>query len=244
MQLIVDIGNTRVKSGLFKGSELISHSISEESVSFVIEDHFNTNPNIEALIISSVGESVEAEDLSIPDSIQHVIFDHKTPLPINNLYESPETLGLDRIALAVGASSRFPNKNCLIVDAGTCLTMDIITDQVDYLGGVISPGIQLRLNSMHNGTANLPDLQHDFSIPKKIGKNTVECMRSGAVNGMLNEISGTINAMKDSFDNLKILLTGGDAELFDNELKSGIFADRNLVLRGLNKILLHNIEKH
>lgn len=244
MQLVIDIGNTRVKTGLFHGEELISNGVTDEEPVYAIKEYFDSPNEIEALIISSVRDSVDPDLIPIPETIHHVMFDHETELPIINKYESPKSLGLDRIALAVAAASLHPKQNVLVIDAGTCVTFDVVNRNGEYLGGIISPGIQLRLNAMHEGTSKLPQLKFDGKLGDKIGKSTEGCMKSGAVNGMLNEVMGTIKAMDGEFEDLKILLTGGDAQIFDNELKSGIFADPNLVLRGLNKILLHNIEKH
>lgn len=243
MQLAVDIGNSRIKSALFNNNKLISSQVSDLDAVYVIKNYVDENPEINAIIISSVRKSIDPNLIPIPESIHHIMLDHETPLPIKNNYESPETLGHDRLALAVGATVHSPSCNCLVVDAGTCLTMDIIDDKGQYLGGTISPGIQLRLNSMHSGTANLPEIMFDHVLPEQIGRDTIKCMKSGAVNGLINELRGTIKVLDTQFDNLQIIFTGGDAKIFDNELKSGIFADPNLLLRGLNQILLYNIEE-
>ena len=243
MQLCVDIGNTLVKTGLFEGFNLIESQVFNEEPVYVIKEIYEQHPEIEAIIISSVRKSLDIELIPIPETIHHILLDDETPLPILNRYESPKTLGRDRIALAVAAAAKFPKQNCLIIDAGTCLTMDIVNEMNEYLGGTISPGIKLRLKSLHDGTANLPLIDFDGLVPEIIGKDTQSCMKSGSVNGMLNEINGAISRFEKEFDSLNIILTGGDSKLFDNELKSGIFADPKMVLRGLNQILLYNIEK-
>lgn len=243
MQLCVDIGNTRVKTGLFKKDELIYNSVSDLEPVYVIKDAFEKNPEIEALIISSVRKELDIELVPIPETIHHVLFDFETPLPIYNLYESKESLGPDRIALAAGAHALFPRENCLIFDAGTCLTMEFINQRSQYLGGSISPGIQMRLDAMHQGTAKLPQVLLDRSFKMDLGKNTTDCMMAGAVNGIINEINGAIASFKSEYNDIRVIVTGGDIKIFEKELKSTIFADPNLVLRGLNKILLHNIER-
>jgi type III pantothenate kinase len=241
VQLAVDIGNTRVKCGLFNAHEALEEFVSDKEPVYVIKDIYEQNQGIKAIIISSVRKSVDAELIPIPETIHHVVLDSDTPLPFTNLYKSPKTLGRDRIAAIAGAVVQHPLKNCLVIDVGTCLTMDIVNGKGEYLGGSISPGIKLRLTSMHVGTANLPQIDFDGLLPEQIGTNTEDCMKSGAVNGMLNEIRGTISVLQNQFDGLQVLLTGGDAKLFENELKSGIFANPNLVLQGLNEILLYNI---
>jgi len=241
VQLTVDIGNSRVKTAIFEEDKMISNQTSNADFVQLIKDLVEENPNIKSIIISTVRASFDTDKIQFSEDIYRIVLNHETALPIQNRYESRETLGNDRLALAVGATVHFPLSNCLVIDSGTCLTMDVINDKNQFLGGTISPGIQLRLNSMHDGTANLPDIEFDHFIPDQIGKNTINGMKSGAVNGLLNEIRGTISTLNKEFDNLKVIITGGDAKLFDNELKSGIFADPNLVLRGLNKILLYNL---
>ena len=243
MQLAVDIGNSRVKSALFKGHELFEQRVSEKEAVYVIKEYFDEFENIEALILSSVREDLDIDMLPIPETIHHIILDHETDLPFKNSYESPKSLGFDRIALAASAIDLFPGKNALLIDAGTCLTMDVITDQAEYLGGVIAPGLQMRLTAMYEGTANLPLLSYDGYSPSQIGKNTEECMLNGAAMGIINEVKQTITSIKEQFEDVSVLITGGDLKVFDIELKSGIFANPNLVLYGLNKILLHNIER-
>lgn len=243
MQLCVDIGNTRVKTGLFRQDELIYHNVSDLEPVYVIKEAFDNNTEIKALIISSVRKDLDIELVPIPETIHHVLFDFETPLPIQNLYESKESLGPDRIALAAGAYAIFPGENCLIFDAGTCLTMEFINQRAEYLGGSISPGIQMRLDAMHRGTSKLPKVLLDKDFKQELGKNTIDCMMSGAVNGIINEINGAIASFISEYKDLRIIVTGGDIKIFEKELKSTIFADPNLVLRGLNKILLHNIER-
>lgn len=243
MQLCVDIGNTRVKTGLFKQDELLHHDVSDLEPVYVIKEAFDKNPEIKALIISSVRKELDIDLIPMPETIHHILFDFETLLPIKNLYESKESLGQDRIALAVGAHALFPGENCLIFDAGTCLTMEFINQRSQYLGGSISPGIQMRLDSMHQGTAKLPKILLNKTFKPGLGKNTKDCMMAGAVNGIINEINGAIASFKTKYKDLRVIVTGGDIKIFEKELKSAIFADPNLVLRGLNKILLHNIER-
>ncbi|MDA9313033.1 type III pantothenate kinase, partial [Vicingaceae bacterium] len=156
---------------------------------------------------------------------------------------SPDTLGKDRIAAVAGAQGQFPNQNTLVIDAGTCVTYDFLTAEGDYLGGAISPGVQLRLQAMNDYTSKLPLLKWEGADnPQSIGDTTITSMLSGAVNGLISEMRGFIESYEKQYKSLKIVITGGDSNFFVKELKNGIFADPNLVLKGLNDILIYNGE--
>lgn len=238
--LAVDIGNSRTKLGLFENRELL------QIFSFP-NDVLNKNTSIfseyeiAASIISSVNTKAERAlelDKLYPSAIR---LTHKTPIPITIDYETPDTLGKDRIAAVVGAQMLFQNQALLVIDAGTCVTYDFLTAEKNYLGGAISPGVQLRLNSLNHYTSQLPLLNWGQETrPKTIGSSTISSMLSGVVNGLIAEMQGFILDYKRQFPDLKIVLSGGDANFFEKELKNGIFADQNLVLKGLNEILIYN----
>ena len=241
MQLAVDIGNSRTKYAVFDGEELVRSDKDERPAVYLIKDCFEQYP-IKSVIISSVNEQVDPELIPIPETIHHLILDHQTPIPIKNTYKSPETLGHDRIALAVAANHQFPGQNALVIDIGTCVTYDVVDRNGTYLGGRISPGLRLRFASLHNGTARLPMIELNAStFPDLLGRDTVSSMESGVVQGLSNEMAATIKQFETEFNDLKIMLTGGDYKLFDKALKISIFADPNAVLRGLNQILLYNL---
>ena len=165
-----------------------------------------------------------------------VILDENTPLPIKNLYETPATLGKDRLAAAVGARAIFPGKNVLSIDAGTCITYDFLTKDGEYLGGSISPGIRMRFRAMHAFTGRLPLVEpEDFT--GLIGKTTAESLLSGVINGVCEEIKGLIARYNEQYEDLTAVITGGDHEYLHNKLKINIFAVPDLVLPGLNEIL-------
>lgn len=241
-QLAVDIGNTRTKLGLFKKRELLQSKelnntdISKNNLLFEAYEP-------EWAIVSSVNKKVE-DELELEKQCSNLIrLTYQTPLPINLLYQSPETLGKDRIASAVAAHNKFPNENVLAIDAGTCITYDIVNKRGDYLGGAITPGVQMRLKSMNDYTDALPLIHWDGQlIPKDIGNTTITSMLSGVVNGCIGEMNGFIEAYERQYKKLLVVLTGGDANFFEKALKNGIFADPNLVLLGLNEILLHNCD--
>jgi len=238
--LAIDIGNSRTKFGLFKHRELLqTTALSNENLEknkLLFSDY-----KLDSIIVSSVNTKAEKklklEELNTP----LIQLNYKTPLPISIEYETPDTLGKDRIAAVVGAQSLFPDQAVLIIDAGTCVTYDFLTASKRYLGGAISPGVQLRLKSMNQYTNQLPLLIWDHEImPESIGNTTISSMLSGVINGLLYEMKGFIIDYKRQFPDLKLVLSGGDANFFEKELKNGIFADQNLVLKGLNEILIYN----
>ena len=172
-----------------------------------------------------------------------MVFSHKTSLPICIKYKTPETLGLDRIANAVAANALFPNENVLSIQAGTCLVMDFVTKDAEYLGGSIAPDLEMRFSALHHFTKRLP-LVKKQKINYFIGKTTEESIRSGVLNGIADEINGAIERYREQFGELKIILTGGNKNDLENSIKSTIFAAPNLVLNGLHKILTFNAKAH
>ncbi len=165
--------------------------------------------------------------------------DSKTFLPVVNLYETPETLGYDRIAAVVGANEQFPDRDILVIDAGTCITYEFIDSKGQYHGGNISPGMQMRFKALHLFTGRLPMVDvNGRKLP--MGRDTETAIRAGVLKGMEYEISGYIESMKHKYPELLVFLTGGDDFSFESSIKSIIFADRFLVLKGLNRILNYN----
>jgi type III pantothenate kinase len=160
-------------------------------------------------------------------------------MPFKNLYGTPKTLGVDRLALVSAASAQFSGKDVLVIDAGTCITYDFITKENSYLGGAISPGLRMRYQALNNLTAHLPLL--DTKRPDHfIGQSTEQAIHSGVVFGVLNEMEGVIEAYKEKYSDLTVILTGGDANFLSKQLKSSIFANSNFLLEGLNHILQFN----
>jgi type III pantothenate kinase len=238
--LAVDIGNTRTKFGYFQNREVqFVDSIDNE---LVVEKSKQLNDlKLDGIIVSSVNPLIQTKINFSEFEVPVLELDYKIPLPVKINYQTPETLGKDRIALAVGAYMTFPKQSTLVIDIGTCITYDYISDKGEYLGGAISPGIQLRLNSMNHGTGSLPLINwNEKDKIKIIGDTTISSMLSGVINGIIGEINGFIQSYKSETLELKVLITGGDSSFFDKELKNGIFADPNLVLKGLNEILLYN----
>jgi type III pantothenate kinase len=156
------------------------------------------------------------------------------------LYATPTTLGVDRIAGVCGAKHMSPKTNVLVIDAGTCITYDFLDRDGNFLGGGISPGLMMRFNAVHNFTARLP-LVPLVEIAPLIGDSTETCIQSGVINGLIEELGGIISLYRQKFEGLAVILSGGDARFFENKLKGSIFAVPELVLSGLNSILIHNV---
>lgn len=236
LNLIIDIGNNSAKYYLFKGNSVLLHGRKECSSFHFVQELANTH-NVENIIVSSVIDIDKVQKDIIDNSAQHVIWlDKNTPIPIETDYRTPETLGSDRLAAAIGAFSEAPGHNILIIDAGSAITIDFIDSKGIFRGGNISPGIKMRLRALHNFTARLPFVDKDGETPA-IGYDTKTAIRSGVIHGICHEIDGYIKEFKHNFPDLLVFLTGGDEKTLINKIKSDIFADRFLVAKGLNQIL-------
>ena len=190
--------------------------------------------------VIDLSEAVEQQLARLPVPLLRL--DADTALPVENLYETPRTLGYDRIAAVVGAHERCPNRDILVIDAGTCITYELIDAAGRYHGGNISPGLQMRLKALHAFTGKLP-LVSAKGRTLSIGKDTDTAIRAGVLQGIAYEISGYIERLTEKYPQLLVFLTGGDDFSFDTKLKNVIFADRFLVLKGLNRILNYNNDK-
>ncbi|MCB0651192.1 MAG: type III pantothenate kinase [Saprospiraceae bacterium] len=242
MNLAIDIGNTRMKIGVFDGDQLVMKTVCETvEPEKIIE--LATNHNVENIILSTVAKGLNKTLIKIlKEKYFFLELDEHTPLPVKNLYKTPATLGKDRLAAIVGAQSLSPGKNCLVIDAGSCITYDILMADGRFLGGNISPGVKMRLKAMHTFTENLP-LPTDTDTDFNWGNSTETALLNGARLGTLLEMQGFIDLCANEFGKTNVFLTGGDAESFANKFKKKIFVHSNLVLIGLNKILNHNVEK-
>jgi type III pantothenate kinase len=201
------------------------------------------HPQLNKAILSSVKPHDEELNRFLSENFEQFIeLDHQTELPIENLYQTPETLGKDRLAAAVGANELFPDRNLLIIDAGTAITYDLVSENNQFIGGNISPGLAMRFKALNQFTGKLPlvDYNDDF---EPIGRNTTEAVRAGVQNGILFEIAQTIDLFNRNYQNLQIIMTGGDSNFFDKKLNYSIFVHFNLTLIGLNRILEHNAKK-
>ncbi len=237
--LIIDLGNTASKAFVFRQERLIKKFFaSDDKASIDNIEHICKNYSINKIIYSSVKKTDNLIISYIKNiGIKLIEVNTKIALPINIHYKTKTTLGQDRIAAVCGASVVFPNKNVLIIDVGTAITYDILIAGKDYLGGLISPGINTRFKSLHNFTEKLPLLNINKNINTVYGTSTNEAIIAGVQNGVLYEIKGNIKAFSSKFDDLKIVFTGGDSFFFENLIKNPIFAEPNLTAFGLNKIL-------
>lgn len=242
MNLIIDIGNTVAKIAVFKDKDIVEILYDSNQTLECLSD-ICAKYVVEKAIVATVidlNERVSAQLKSLPVSL--LWLNEKTLLPVENLYETPETLGYDRMAAVVGAYEQFPGKDILVIDAGTCITYEFIDAAGRYHGGNISPGVQMRFRALHEFTGRLPLVLRE-GRRLSLGSDTDTAMREGVLKGMEYEISGYITAMKHKYPELLVFLTGGDDFSFDTNLKSIIFADRFLVLKGLNRILNYNNDR-
>lgn len=236
MTAAIDIGNTFAKIGFFKENQL-TESKRGLPIDQLKKKIFESD--IQSIIISSVTRSQEDLETLFADYSKSKIFlNPNTPIPIKKDYETPQTLGADRLAGAVGANFLFPNQNCLIIDMGTAIKYDYVSKEGIFKGGIISPGLKIRFKALHTFTKRLPLVEAE-GIPELIGKSTKTCIQSGVINGIIAEINGIIERYEQLGD-CQVILCGGDAQFFENQIKKTNFAVPNLVLIGLNQILAFN----
>jgi type III pantothenate kinase len=236
MNLCIDIGNTRYKAGFFSKHQLVDVFESHAEIELETIMKWNNQYSFSRIIISSVRILNEGLIKALSDQFDVTVVSTSMNLPIEISYETPETLGVDRVLGAIGAQNIFPSKNTLSIDAGTCITYDLVVDGI-FIGGAISPGVQMRLDAMHKFTDKLPNLKKNDQIVT-FGTSTTSSMLMGAESGAIEEMKGFIRTFSDQIENLKVILTGGDASFFEGHVENATFAAPNLVLIGLNKVLL------
>lgn len=245
--IAIDQGNTLVKMALFHGHQLIKLFTLEDADKEGIANAYDALiPLMDEkkelyAILSSVTDSPALIHEALRGRVNLIEFSFDMPLPVNLLYQTPETLGKDRVAAACAGIQLFPGSPVLTIDAGTCITYDFTTSTGDYLGGGISPGIQMRFKALHTFTTNLPFVEPGNHVPL-IGRSTHESIVSGVIQGAIQEVNGIIEKYLLKYPNVKVILTGGDTNYFDKNLKYNIFANPNLVLSGLRDIILHYVK--
>ncbi len=240
--LVIDRGNSACKWAFFERGRLEEpvEVVHTDSGEFLNEEFFEKY-RPQACIYSSVGRCDEGEIEALRQRVPHFLkYTADVPIPIRNAYRTPKTLGLDRLAAAVGAWTLAPGRTSLIVDMGTAITYDLLRGDGTYIGGNIAPGIWLRFKALHENTAALPMVDASADFPP-IGTDTHQAILSGVMQGVKYELQGYMAALNADFPGLLTFLTGGDIIYFDNYPKSGIFAVPNLVLTGLNRILQENV---
>lgn len=243
MNLVIDIGNSRIKLAVFDRDKLIAeksvqgHTLTEMPAQIV-------GKPISAAILSSV--------IDVPPSVMCTItahswpvmkFDVSTPIPLANAYRTPQTLGVDRLAAAVGAWTLCQSKPLLIIDAGSCITFDMVSAAGEYLGGNISPGLHARLRAIDDYFPRLPLVEAAGDLPE-LGYDTETAIRSGIIQGIRHEIEGYVRFFCKRHPDLHVFTTGGDT--FNLTLPDSIqtIADPHIVERGLNCILEYNKVQH
>lgn len=241
MNLVVDIGNNFFKLGIFENSNLVfSFFDKNDKIDVEIEKIIRSYSKITSALISNVS-SVKINDILNKLNIKIYELDSTFIFPFKLNYKTPESLGNDRLALAAAATILFPNSNNLVIDAGTCITIDFIDNNNHFMGGSISPGVKMRYDSLNHYTANLPLLKNEnsFNYP---GDSTNASIHAGIIGGVSNEINGFIKQINSRNDKVNVILTGGDAKILSKTLKITIFANQNFILEGLNSIL--NLNKN
>jgi type III pantothenate kinase len=242
MILAVDVGNTRIKAAVFEGDILVESFVFDKNeLEKSIQNSLNKYKNISYLVVSSVSDVEKLAFIGFEKEVKIHYVSHRDAFPFVNCYETPRTLGIDRMVLAAGATLLYPNQNRLVIDAGTCVTFDFIDKNDNYLGGAISPGLRLRYEALHHFTAKLP-LQTLENPKHFIGKSTSESIHSGVVNGLVFEIEGYLAEIKAQYSKFIIILTGGDAVFLAKRLKNTIFANSNFLLESLNQTFQYKIK--
>ncbi len=241
--LVIDIGNSRTKLAVFRGRELIRTEAFTEVEPGTLESLIS-----EYQVTSSILSSVTAFDEELvrvlEGNTRYIRFSSDRPANVRIRYRTPETLGLDRLAGVIAAHALFPDRNCLVIDAGTCITYDLVDREGNYAGGSISPGLDMRLRAMHTFTGRLPLVQKAPDFTGQIGTDTETSMLTGVLEGTWHEVRGFIEDYNTKNNGVQVLLCGGDAAFFDTRLKNSIFAhsvrtEMLLVLIGLNEVIHH-----
>jgi pantothenate kinase, type III len=239
MNLIIDEGNSSIKIALFEENRCkIFKKIENETVLAQFLQEFSLG-ELKAAVVASVVKDAEQRFSFLNNILPEVLYlNALSPMPFVNKYATPQTLGIDRLALAAAGVHHFPNCNVLIIDAGTCITFDVVTKNKEYLGGAIAPGIGMRLRAMHEFTSKLPLIEEqDYDNEEFIGNTTQSCMLSGVYCNVVQEIEGVIGLYKQRFQDLEVILTGGNHFYLQKRIKSRIFASSLVLVEGLNAIL-------
>lgn len=238
MNLVIDGGNTLLKAGLFEGNQLVQTLV---DVTVTELTQLAVTHQVKHIIISSVGSKTDELQEAFNDW-GAITLRHHTPQPLQISYATPHTLGMDRLAAVAGAYALYPQSNSLVIDAGSCITYDMVDKDGNYHGGNITPGLRMKLKALNAFTARLP-LVEPRAIDDFIGNDTSTSMLSGVIFGTVSEMDGLISLYKKKFGDLQVILCGGDAAFFESKIKHHIFVVPQLVLIGLNSILEYNVSK-
>ncbi|MBR1789539.1 MAG: type III pantothenate kinase [Bacteroidaceae bacterium] len=238
MNLTADIGNTRAKLAVFDGDTIVAEVNTDHELTD-LPTLAKAHPCRQGIVSTTAGLTETARERLQALGIPLLFMTGETAVPVQVHYRTRRTLGSDRLAAVVGAHHLHPENDMLVIDAGTCVTYDLIDHDGNYWGGNISPGMEMRLRALHQQTARLPQVGSEGDTPD-VGYDTETAIRSGVVRGMEMEIEGYIRHFRKKYPALSVFLTGGDAQKFDMSAESCIFAPDSIVLRGLNQILAYN----
>jgi type III pantothenate kinase len=240
INLCIDWGNTNVKAAIFNDEQIVETIVcADADVEKTLVSLIAAHKPVKAILCSVVFHPVAIEELIKKSVGKFMKLDNNTSLPIINAYSSSGTLGADRIAMATAAYTLNSGKNNLAISVGTCITYNFIQKNRTFRGGAISPGLKMRFDALHHFTDKLPQVGTDGEL-LLLGHDTETCIRSGVVFGMAAEIDGMIKDFEGQYPDFNAVLTGGDAAFFAGKLKSKIFADPDLLMKGLNLILKYN----
>ena len=243
MNLIIDLGNTRIKYFVFNNeNEIDSTNLNLNDWKIELNKLLDNYPSISRCIISDVNGCITREIENFLSPLPYIYCSSELKLPFKSRYKPFNQLGSDRIALITSSVIEYPKENILIIDLGTCITYDILTSNAIHLGGSISPGYLMRYKALNKFSGKLPLLEPEM-VYNVIGENTEQAIHSGVTYGIISEIKETINFYKKEFKFLKVILSGGDAQKLSKTLKNTIFANKNFLAKGLNFILSTNITK-
>ncbi|MGQ1948132.1 type III pantothenate kinase [Geofilum sp. OHC36d9] len=238
LNIAIDRGNSFTKTGLFKNGKLLASNLFPNTETSQLMQYLGKY-HPDAIIISSVALDDDLDEIKTMAG-QVMQLTHHTNLPFSNLYKTPETLGKDRMAAVAGAQTLIKNENILIIDAGTAVTYDFITKDNQYLGGDITPGLNMRFKALNTFTHQLPLVKKEEPAIFP-GQQTNGAIASGVINGMVFEMEGYCRFCEEKWHSVQTIITGGDSDFFVKKLKRSIFVNPNLVLIGLNRILEHNV---
>ena len=240
MNLAIDIGNSLSKAAVIDRGQVVDIFKAETFTPEYFEKLFRRYPAVDrGILVSTRGEDDELAAYLNGKLLTFICFDHAVPVPIRNAYATPETLGLDRLAAAVGAAALHPGEASLVIDFGTAITIDFVTADGEFRGGNISPGAAMRFRALHEFTGKLPQLS--LAEPEGLlGRSTRAAVENGVVQGIVHEIEGYITRLSETEGPFRVIFTGGDGNFFAKRLKNPIFASQDLVLYGLDRILEYN----
>lgn len=240
MNLIMDIGNTATKLAVFQSDKMIQvQTVATTNMLAEVEALLKKFSRVKHGLLSSVKMIDDLELKRLQKLLPIKILDVSFQLPFKNAYDTPHTLGVDRLALMASAVQQYSKRNVLVIDAGSCVTYDFMDSNQNYLGGAISPGVEMRYKALETFTSNLPLLEKT-PPNQRIGSSTEASIHSGVIHGLLHEMEGTIKEYQNKYPDLTVILTGGDTDFLCKQFKISIFANSNFLLEGLNFLLEFN----